>query len=339
MSLKIAVVEFTRGYHVGWDEPRLLIDHVTILRAIMYASYITGSYELAEKIVGGCLGSTSMLPVIPTAKGLRLLSPFPRIPSLVKYARLSRLWSTVNAVVELLNYASKCLSGKSLPAVKDIERDELVVYCPETELGGLNLNIVGDIVCYGQEDCSGIPAYYRVSFDTTVEYRNRIDRVTGSADVYAVSYVSPSTPLWVGFRDSCGVSEHALSMLELLGRIGLGGLKSRDLGRFNILKDTTVYSLDLNLLNKYSGWKVGYNYLLASILPGEWMDNKVSWAQKTTIVGYSGDPTGEYRLPVIEAMDVGGVVYARKEPKHISIPVGGGRAQIVFNPVVVHGVG
>ena len=59
--LKIYLIRFKTPYHVGWRKPRKIIDHITVLRALLNISFTLGIRKVPEEIVNGAVKSSAIL--------------------------------------------------------------------------------------------------------------------------------------------------------------------------------------------------------------------------------------------------------------------------------------
>ena len=351
MQLKTVYLRFHRGYHVGWRDIRKLVDHITILRFLVYLSHLVNATSIAESIKRGEVVSSALLPLIEFDGKARLLAPYPRLPVIMsKPAKIWSLWITLPALVKTLRFADACARGGYIPAVKEAEKDNcdrsvcdrrLAVVCVDDKGGVVKEEqycVRGDVVCADDKDCNMLPRLDHEMFSVVVEYRNRIDRLTGAADLYIVKAVITSTKLWlaVGASNS-SVLDSCVELIKVGSVLGLGGSRSRGWGAYEVVEAKPVDE-DLAVLRDYVGWAKGYNYLLGSMVLDKWIDVSKSFAQKTVVEGYSGPSYNPYILPVVEAMDIGSIVYALNTPKPViySITTAAGEATLIFNPLVIH---
>ena len=333
--IKVVTLVFDKGYHVGWREPRRVVDHTTVMRALIYVSHIAGAGKCAELLTRGELEASALLPTIVVGREARLLAPFPKIPCLGKASRIRGLFVTLSTLKQMVSYIAKCVSGGGTPVAREAQ-DKIDVDCVGGSVQPLELYRVKGVACLANE-CNALAPYTPEElYELVVEYRNRIDRLSGSADVYEVYGVKPLTPLWLALRGGEEAIRCGISLLELLQRFGIGGLRSRGWGKFTLNLQPQINPNDLDVLNTLSGWVKGVNYILGLMTPGNWLDPEHSYATREVVMGRSGPSMNEYRLPLIYAMDVGSIVFAKEIPKPHVIHVDGGRATIVFNPVTIH---
>ncbi len=339
MPVKVYLLLFRKGYHVGWREPRELVDHTTVLRALVYLAHLTGSDRCFELIKGGKLEASALLPTLPIdGNYVRLLAPFPYLPCLGKASEIRRLYLTLPALSALVEFADRCHNTEGVPVVGISYDGSIVIQCVNAvkEVRALILRRVEGIACLDGDDCAKVKDYAIQRFIETIsEYRNRIDRVTGAADLFTLYGKRPRTPLWLALHGEEEALKCAGELLKILEYTGIGGLRSRGWGLFTLLEEVKLSSWDQSIINKV-GWAPGLVYLLGTMPPGTWLRYKFSYANRYVIMGRAGPPTGEYKLPVLEVMDVGSLVYVESIPKSMIIPLDGGKAVYIFNPVVLH---
>ncbi|ABL88698.1 hypothetical protein Pisl_1543 [Pyrobaculum islandicum DSM 4184] len=279
------LVEFFKGYHVGWREVTPVVDHTSILRALIYVAHMIGDLDAAKKIEEGQVRATGLFPVV--GENLPLV-PFPHIPSKSKEVRY--LWATLGAVEKVL----RVCSGSEDCFVKETTDDKVKV----RNLGKrktLELKRTGPVV-YDED------VHIEVSgelYEVVVEYRNRLDRATPASDVFIVEWVRPRTKLWLAIEGL----DNADALLGVLGEVGLGGMRSRGWGRFSVERLDSTYRLE--------GLDGGWRYLLGSY-PFLGCIEK-AYGREVWIEGYSGPPYNSYMLPRIRAISPGGVVKAKEK--------------------------
>ncbi|MEM1679499.1 MAG: hypothetical protein QXY26_09365 [Ignisphaera sp.] len=333
MVFKALVLEFEKGYHIGWREPRAVIDHTTVLRALLYSSYLLNSEKCVELIKDGSLRATALLPTV-TIDGLaRPLLPFPRLPSYVKVSEIRKLWITPQGLKYVFEFVEGCNNSSGTPIVDEVGGNGISILCHRSG-NSVRLRRIGDVVCL-DDDCNGFTPINKDFFERVKEHRNRIDRVSSSADVFTIEGIKPNTLLWMAFEGSEEAVRCTENLVKLLEFLGLGGFRSRGWGKFRI----TSIEIDKQFLNTMIGmigWDKGYNLLLGSMPLGQWMDPHRSFLEVGTIMGRAGPPQDEYVLPVIKVLDVGSLVYIVSVPSHKLMSLNNNRATLIFNPVVLH---
>jgi hypothetical protein len=351
-SVVINAIEFTKGYHVGWSRSEEIIDHITILRGLIATLAMTQDHESIGRIINGELKSTAVFP-LHTCKGVgKLLVRLPASPHGPGVKKGIVKWSTLPAIRRVLEFYEKCDSLGGFPLLKSIEdgavyecrdRDTLRYYDEE------KFRVVGDprILCIEGGDCQHICHDKRHYYEYFDEVHARIDRVSGASDVYRLTGIKALVPLWLALiSTSEAILDKAVNTLRLLGDIGLGGYRSRGLGRFRLL-DVKLAIEDIEVLKKNTFLdKPGYVYLLGSYPITEdavkLFDIDRAYCYQRLLEGISGDSYNSYYLPVLRVLDAGSVVYLRETRRglYYTIPINSiglsFRPMIVFNPVVIH---
>jgi CRISPR-associated protein Csm4 len=351
-SVVINAIEFTKGYHVGWSRSEEIIDHITILRGLIATLAMMQDHESIGKIINGELKATSLFP-LHTCKGVgKLLVRLPASPHGPGIKKGIVKWSTLPAIRRVLEFYEKCDSLGGFPLLKSIE-DGVVYECRDkvtlryyTEE---KFELVGDprIMCIEGGDCEHICHDKRHYYEHFDEVHARIDRVSGSSDVYRLTGIKAHAPFWLAFiSTSEAILDKAVKALRLLEDIGLGGYRSRGLGRFKLL-DVKLADEDIEVLKKNTFLdKPGYVYLLGSYPIIEdtikLFDIDRAYCYQRLLEGISGDSYNSYYLPVLRLLDVGSVVYLRKTRRELyyTIPIDvighSFKPIIVFNPVAIH---
>jgi len=340
MPVKVALLGFERGYHVSWRKPREVIDHSTVLRALVYLAHLTGSERCAELIESGGLAASALLPALPVGEGyVRPLAAFPYIPCLGKASRFRGLYTTLPALRNLMEFVRECHGAGGVPVATGADEElgvSLSCIGRSRSIKGPPLGLREGVVCLESGDCADVSVYATTRFtEVVLEHRNRLDRISGAADVFVLYGARTRTPLWLalhGDEDSLACAER---LLEVLQHTGIGGLRSRGWGRFRALNELKLKDEDQRVLNLQIGWAPGLVYLLGTMPPGAWLKPELSYASRYVIMGRSGPPNDEYVLPVLEVMDVGSLVHVKSVPKPEVISINGGRALYIFNPVVL----
>ncbi len=341
MPLSLYLLEFSKGYHVGWRKPHTIIDHHTVLRALASVAYMTGDTSVAEAIASGKVRASALYPALPREdSSARLLVGLPHLPALRRASKLGISWATLRASLEILSHASRCTESGGRPYLSG-RRGEPLIECwrPEAGMSSLKLGLRSDVACLPGPDCNSL-AEAGVGFEKIEEHHNRIDRVTGAADLYRLSGWRPLNPLWLAVEAPNRVLDHIGGLLEVLGELGIGAYRSRGWGHFTLNDGVVAHGLDGEVLSQHTHWTRGaYNLLLGSIPHGEWIDPSRSFANSRMLMGISGPPYEEYKLPVVSLVGPCSVVFARNEPtpwvRQVSTSNPALRAILVFNPLVV----
>jgi len=342
--LKIYLIRFKTPYHVGWRKPRKIIDHITVLRALLNISFTLGIRKVPEEIVNGAVKSSAILPTAKIDGKLRLLAPFPPMPSMIKLSKLGVKWITLESLKSLAKASTECLMKKGLPIVDSIVDNELTIKCiinsREDDVLKLKVLKKTDGGVSGIVDLNYGDVERDVEISPAIEYHNRIDRVTGASDIYVLRGWKTTTPFWLAFKLSDNVSSKMDLLLKVLMEIGIGGYRSRGWGLFEMLHETHVHEGDLEVLRTSSEWLANtYNILLGTMLFEGEISFKESYIIPYRVEGKSGPSYAEYDLEVMSVADVGSMVYVVKKPTHKIIEHNSGvhRAFTVFNPIVING--
>jgi hypothetical protein len=351
MGVEGYLLRFTEPYHVGWRRAKSLISNFTLQRALINISYMVG-------LDGGRLEEcrlSSMLPAIPGKGGCyHVLLPVPSLPMRFKASKLGLRWFTLGVAKALAARADKLCDGSITLDVNPSnmgyelllrERGGLmerlyIVNVVETE-DGRRITLSDGILA--TEDEAKVIRWDSVPvnlFESVRVWRNRIDRVTGAPDLFSVEGFKAIVDMAI-LIDCPHISRRTLySLLELLGRLGVGGLRSIGWGRFTLVEG----SLCGNYGEEVFRWGGRGHYVLF----GSYHDrggDVVEWSRSfinvDTIEGLAGPPYFEYRLPYIRLAGAGSIVYLKSEPRPVIERIGdsGLEASIVLNPLMVHGGG
>ncbi|MET1101571.1 MAG: hypothetical protein ABWW69_03730, partial [Pyrodictiaceae archaeon] len=254
MKTRVLFFAFKRGYHVGWRRPEKIVDHVTVLRALLSTAFMLGRRGFVESVRSGELAASALLPALPMGDGeARLLSLFPPLPALVKRSKLGLSWATLPASHAIVVFANDCASKGGLPLLARAKDGGIGVFCRNGDGGRLLLDLrEGGIACLPGEDCNSLPRAPTPILEKVEEYHNRIDRVTGAADLYRVSGWRPQAPLWLGLHGVESVVDEAEALARILGELGLGAYRSRGWGFFSV-EELKPHRLDEAILQNSIG--------------------------------------------------------------------------------------
>jgi hypothetical protein len=351
MGIKSYLLKFTEPYHVGWRRAKSLISSFTLQRALISVSYMVG-------LDGGRLEEcrlSSMLPAIPGKGGCyHVVLPVPSLPMRFKASKLGLRWFTPGAARALTARADKLCDGsitldvnpssmgyELLLRERGSSMERLyIVNVVETE-DGRKITLSDGVLATEAEVRTIRWDRVPVSlFESVRVWRNRIDRVTGAPDLFPVEGFKAIVDIAI-LIDCPHISHTVLhSLLELLGRLGVGGLRSIGWGRFTLVEG----SLCGNYGEEVFKWRGrGYYVLLGSYhdRDGDVVEWSRSFINMDTIEGLAGPPYFEYRLPYIRLAGAGSILYLKSEPKPIieRVSDNGFEALIVLNPLMVHGGG
>jgi len=337
LGLRALALRFTSPYHVGWRGAEKIIDSITLHRALIEAAYKLGVGHIVSKIERD-LKLSSLLPSLKIGECYKPLIPIPPLPSRVKASKLRLSWLTLNAAKKILDLARDCGRVPMLDPVGS----KIHVRCYSKVLGELCVDerVEAATICDESIGEGPLGAF----FEKVAIYRNRIDRLSGAADLYAVTGFRSNADLILLYHisdDTLGNYIHGL--LELQSHIGLGGHRSLGWGRYVMIEqDPRICDISRDSENLFLWKGPGFYILLGSYYyptVEEVIDLSGSVINIKLILGRSGPPHAEHMLPYMGVIGTGSIVYLKKQmPPHIEelgcsdIP-----SRIVFNPLVLGG--
>lgn len=309
------MLNFQSPYHVGWRTAEPIIEGLTIHRSIIYTWIISTGNPTEARSLAENLSVSAALPTVATNGCHEILLPLPPIPSRVPLKKKKLRWITVRAVLSI---------AQDVPYIENIEKDKLTIY-----LGGRRMDL-----CYTNEvvhQCDEKLQVPQRILERVDVHSNRIDRVTNAADVYKVSAYRPLINLGVVLQGEDNYVDKAVEVLNLLGELGVGGIRSRGYGRF-----TTEIGKLCNE-NFYRAQKVGRLVILGSYLFSDHIDYSKSLINKRNIAGFAGPPHDAYILPYVDYIGSGSIIYAKQplKPKTYEVKTSSIGALLVFNPVTL----
>ena len=346
--IKVYAIRFRSPYHVGWREPSEIIESVTIHRALIslvYEIYGASRDSIVKKIIETRF--SSLLPSIKiNDKCYKPLIPYPPIPSKPKPEKMNIKWVTLNAVLEILSRVKRCIKEHQGTPYMIFEDEGAKIICTgssqvsekryEEKIGA---KILSRVLASDKED---LERYLKGSFEPFEEiniWRNRIDRITGSADLYRVSAFRAKTDLILIADGDPDIVSYLQEMLQILGKIGLGGMRSYGFGKFDVWEANICGDGLEKSLEDYVGFRGSDVYLSIGSYLGEdieWERDK-SFVRLKEIQGYSGPSYEGYILPVIRYASSGSIVYLKQSPKPRLIEISASlyKPLIVFNSLFV----
>ena len=321
----LKLIRFRKGYRVGFREPEQIIDHSTILRAVLSVAYMIGDSVLISKI--GEYAASSPFPAVPCIEGsVKLLIPFPPLPMIGKETKKIS-WITLKAAVKLLEHLRSCLRHGGTPIVylKVYNTDRtLVVKCYHSKesVPLCEFYVRGSVAC-DEDEIDKFTEDVTSVFFPIEEIHSRIDRVTNAADLYRVTGYGHRYYLWLAISCPDDLIPHVETALNILSRMGIGSCRSRGWGQFEILdvgKDLNICKEDSEALLNYCGRVSNtFNILLGALKLGPWIDQQYSFVKFRVISGISGSPVTTYKLPVLIVADSGSIVYIRDAERYNAI--------------------
>ncbi len=231
------LLSFSKGFRIGYRSPERMIPSVTLLRAVISVSEVSGDFNLLSSVLNGQIG-LCMLPLASSNGYIKPLVPInlnfvARVFDLVaekkgmSIQRKSERYSTLSASLEFVKALNASVSEGELPKIENL-----------AGILGNQVNVKnvmsGEIIFYSRneklEDDVKVIIPRQVS-----EHRNIIDRLTGAATPFVVTYMQVSKLVLLAYVPK-GLEQQLEKALALLGEIGVGGLRSRGLGRFTLEK-------------------------------------------------------------------------------------------------------
>jgi CRISPR-associated RAMP protein, Csm4 family len=233
--VKLITLKFTSPYSIGERENH--IDAITLYRALIKA--LTLLEEPFDEIKNGEVKFSSTFPVVNGKLYLKI--PY----RIVKCTDRDK-----EKMLKKIEYIDADIFKKVSPP-----------YTLECE------NDVGYLVGDGEKvklDSNFLQSYG----ESVVQYKNRMDRVNNSADIYSTSSFIPNTP--VGFL-ATGWNNRLEKALKLLEKLGIGKDRNLGYGRFTVQE---VKDIDLTLPNREYKYVTGRAYT-----EGEYLSEKLERAQ------------------------------------------------------------
>jgi CRISPR type III-A-associated RAMP protein Csm4 len=342
--IKIYAIRFRTPYHVGWREPSEIVESVTIHRALISLAYeIYGVYgdNIVKNIIETKL--SSLLPSIKAYdKCYKPLIPYPPIPSKPKHEKAGIKWATINAILEILSRIGECITGnRGIPYMLfETERAKILCNGSSQEIGVKILRDRG-ILASINEDLEQVLKGSFEPFEEVNIWRNRIDRITGSADLYRVSAFRARTDLILIAHQDPNTVYPLKEMIQILGKIGLGGLRGYGFGKFDVWEANICEEGLKESFEAYVGYKTSGAYLSL----GSYLGENIEWERDRSFIkpkeiqGYSGPSNEGYILPVVRYASTGSIVYLKQlpRPRLIEIEASIFKPLLIFNPLLITG--
>ncbi|MEM0352252.1 MAG: hypothetical protein QW459_04635 [Sulfolobales archaeon] len=332
MKVKALLINFTAPYHVGWRKAEPIIDGLTLHRALVALHHIVYGPNRIELITKE-LRVSAVLPSIKKKEYHEPVLPPPPIPSKVRPKKAGFKWVTLETAINLVAEIAK----QEKVFIENVENGRVAVKLGTTRK---YLCIEGEFLKQCEENVEIPHSKLIEKFEAT---HNRVDRLTNSTDLFKVSAYRARSDMLVVFQsDNDDVLKTAKGLLELLGQIGLGGLRSRGFGKFVVKGEAEI---DKEHFEKNPC--AGYNLLLGSYVndlllepnmtEGPLVDPTKSYINIRLLTGYSGPPQDTYVLPHLSYAGAGSIIYTKNPPYPIvrSIKTSSLNSTIVFNPVTI----
>lgn len=325
-------VDFEKGFRVGYRRPERVVPAVAVLRALASVASMTGDTGLLRAVLEGRVAASAILPALHD--GGRLVPLVPLAPQGVVHASLSksaglgrkaRLYATLGGarrLAEALDTAG-CGAAPCAELVGELSKRLKVVV-----LKG------GDAVLVDDGEEAAVARATPTDVGLAAEHRNAIDRLTSSASPFLVTYAKPRGPMVLLVEHEGLDVERAL---KLLGELGLGGLRSRGLGRFTARKIDLGESRGVAPLSRASTGR--YAVSLGEVpLSSDAVDWRRSFFELSVITGYVGPPYAQRLARPIAASRAGASLYVAKQTyERVEVGSEDAPSTFVFNPLLVQG--
>jgi CRISPR-associated protein Csm4 len=339
----VYAVEFTKGFRIGYRKPKSWPPASTVLRSLASVAAMVGDEPLLDSILRGDVAASAMLPLARCGNYVKPLVPV-RLGAVVNALRRAgergrkvEYYFTLSAAAEL---------ARALDSAAGLRGRQLVETVAARLAGAVEVVYAGEdvaVVC-GKQEAGSLKGAEVVKPQLASEHRNAIDRVTGSAVPFVVTYVRAQRMLLL--LDSPPSLEGSLKgALKLLGELGIGGLRSRGLGRFN-LEPVALAPDDARALSRvrpFSRAPSGRYVVVLGELPifSDMVEWESSFFDVSVVAGFVGPPYAQTTFGPLVVTDLGAVVKVRggATPRAERLDVGSELAPstFVFNPLVVAG--
>lgn len=336
-------VEFTKGFRIGYRKPELWPPASTVLRSLASVAAMVGDKPLLDSILRGDVAASAMLPLARCGNYVKPLVPV-RLGAVAGALRRAggrgrkvEYYFTLSAAVEL---------ARAFDSAAGLRGRQLVEAVAAHLAGSVEVVYAGEdvaVVC-GKQEAGSLKGAVVVKPQPASEHRNAIDRVTGSAVPFVVTYARAGRMLLL--LDSPPDLEESLKRtLKLLGELGIGGLRSRGLGRFS--SELVALAPDdaqaLSRVRPFSRAPSGRYVVVLGELPI--FSNAVEWDSSffdaSVVAGFAGPPYAQTTFGPLVVAGLGAVVKVRSgaTPRAERLDAGGELAPstFVFNPLVVAG--
>jgi hypothetical protein len=339
----VYAVEFTKGFRIGYRKPELWPPASTVLRSLASVAAMIGDKPLLDSILRGDIAASAILPLARCGGYVKPLVPvrLGAVASAFRRAggrgRKVEYYFTLSAAAEL---------ARAFDSAAGLHGQKLVEAIAAHMASAVEVVYAGEdvaVVC-GKQEAGSLKNAEVVKPRPASEHRNAIDRVTGSAVPFVVTYAR-ATRMLLLLDSPPDLDGHLERTLKLLGELGIGGLRSRGLGRFS-LEPVALAPDDVRALNKVRPFSRAPSdrYVVAlGELPI--LSNTIEWESSlfdvSVVAGFAGPPYAQITFGPLVVTGVGAVVKVRggATPRADRLDVGSELAPstFVFNPLVVAG--
>ena len=344
--LNTFIIRFKGSYHVGWRRPQPIIESVTIHRALIDIIHELYGKDISPKIINDIMDAkiSSLLPAVKTGDCHKTLVPFTHFPSKIKLNKIGINWISLKALSTLLFYMKNVLTMPYLYIEENAERKIFLNYKIDSKEHSEEIKdlVAGKNLIYHKDEMKIFGEVSLKLFRLKEIWRNVIDRVTSSADLYKIYVYDAETDLaMIIYTGSKELSDSLDEILMLLGVTGLGGLRSYGFGKF-VASRGEICKEDLyEDYEKIISWKgPGFYVSLGSFLDysRNIIDLDKSIINKGVLEGFAGSAYNSYHLPKIIYAASGSILYLRDKPDKEVIKIDTKdlfEPLIIFNPVMI----
>jgi CRISPR-associated protein Csm4 len=339
----VYAVGFTKGFRIGYRKPELWPLASTLLRSLASVAAMVSNGPLLDSILRGDVAASAMLPLARCGNCVKPLVPIRlgAVASALRRAggrgRKVEYYFTLSAAAEL---------ARAFDSAAGMRGRQLVETVAAHLAGAVEVVYAGEdvaVVC-GKQETGSLKGVEVVKPRPASEHRNAIDRVTGSAVPFVVTYAR-ATRMLLLLDSPPDLDGHLERTLKLLGELGVGGLRSRGLGRFS-LEPVALAPDDVRALNKVRPFrKVASDRYVVALGELSISSDAIEWENSffdvSIVAGFAGPPYAQITFGPLVVTGVGAVVKVRggATPRAERLDVGSELAPstFVFNPLVVAG--
>lgn len=344
------LISFTKGFRIGYHKPELSPPAMTLLRAMASVASMIGDTPLLDSILNGYVATSAMLPLTRVGDQFKPLVPLDLSitkhlskcvakKSGVSLPRKVKPYITLAATIALVRSFDASARERGRPSIEDVaERlvgvvevkraeDEKVVICEKEEAARL----AGSVEIEVPKSAS--------------EHRNTIDRLTGAARPFVVTYASVKN-MSLLIDAPAQLDDQLSKVLRLLGEVGVGGLRSRGLGRFAIER-AKLSPDDERALERVVPFNMARRgrYLLALgelPLSSDALDWRSSFFEAHIISGYMGPPYAQALYGPLVVTRPGALIKVKEDVegplvRPVELKTGVLPSTFIFNPLVIVG--
>ena len=338
------LISFNKGFRIG-HKPEFLPPAITCLRAMASVAAMAGDTELLNSILNGDISASVMLPLARYNDGFKPLvhlnrgiaiyfSRYIAEKSGMSFSKKVKPYFTLAAAAALVKSFNASLNEHGWPELRDVaEKLASIVEIKKTE---------GDeiILCEKREATQLRDINIKIETPKLAsEHRNSIDRLTGAAKPFVIAYMSAKNMLLL-IDSSTQLDDRVETTLKLLGELGIGGLRSRGLGRFTVerVRLTAEDEQTLGMVVPFSKARHGYLLTLGELPLSNALDWEHSFFETHIIAGYMGPPYAQALYGPLVVTRPGAIVKkGYSEPSPVRSVKFAESVSMSINPLVIVG--